>query len=454
MRTLLLVGLTSSLVACGPLSPTESGGGTTETDTAIVAPETLSQVAEEPAVPRSPAVFATLLAEHDRLVASGADAAEIAHVRARLDHVAAQYDAHASRLYWYTDLEEAKAEARRTGRPILSLHLLGRLDAELSCANSRLFRMMLYANPHVAAVLRESYVLHWQSERPVPEITIDFGDGRKVKRTITGNSIHYVLDSEGRVVDGIPGLYGPVAFESALKESLELAKKSSALTDADSQKLVAKHHEQMVWRKTAQWRKLLRKAYGDGYEDRLGNATLPTSVGYTRWPDPLWNSLPAAVVNQLTISKADTEGPPVALMQPQIYVGSPWEGWDKITVFLPADKLAPESRAIFAAQRPRDFNTKEADALAPALLDKHLAYFEKRLAEESARNEYAFHGAIHERLRVPANVVLGPLDEWVYAKVFLTPAKDAWLGLMPTEAVTGITDDGLSSEAPAHRAMR
>lgn len=64
---------------------------------------------------------------------------------------------------------------------------------------ARFFRTTLYANTEVSAYLRQHYVLHWSSERPVPVATIDFGDGRKVTRTITGNSIHYVLDAEGRL---------------------------------------------------------------------------------------------------------------------------------------------------------------------------------------------------------------------------------------------------------------
>jgi hypothetical protein len=55
----------------------------------------------------------------------------------QLDEICAQKDAHTARLYWFTELAAAIAEARRTERPILSLRLLGRLDEELSCANSR-----------------------------------------------------------------------------------------------------------------------------------------------------------------------------------------------------------------------------------------------------------------------------------------------------------------------------
>ncbi|MGH7489393.1 MAG: hypothetical protein ACREMY_27895, partial [bacterium] len=131
---------------------------------------------------------------------------------AALDAVCAQKDCASAHLFWYTDLDAARAEAKRSGRPILSLRLLGRLDEELSCANSRFFRTVLYANVSVSQALREHFVLHWQSERPVPKVTIDFGDGRRLVGTVTGNSIHYILDSNGRLIDALPGLYGPAAF--------------------------------------------------------------------------------------------------------------------------------------------------------------------------------------------------------------------------------------------------
>src|SRR3989442_706572 len=76
----------------------------------------------------------------------------------------------------------------------------------------------------VSKFLREIFVLHWKSVRPVPKVTIDFGDGRVVERTITGNSIHYVLDGDGNVIDGIPGLYGPEAFRQQLANDLVFAR--------------------------------------------------------------------------------------------------------------------------------------------------------------------------------------------------------------------------------------
>src|SRR5215467_2987788 len=105
---------------------------------------------------------------------------------------------------WTNDLTLAIAEARRTRRPILSLRLLGRLDDELSCANSRFFKKLLYPHARVKSVLRR-FVLHWQTVRPVPKVTIDFGNGKKIERTLTGNSLHLVLDLDGRPMDALPG---------------------------------------------------------------------------------------------------------------------------------------------------------------------------------------------------------------------------------------------------------
>jgi hypothetical protein len=140
-----------------------------------------------------------------------------AKLRTTLDSVAKQRDAHASGLYWYTDLDAAKAEAKASGKRILSLRLLGNLDEEFSCANSRFFRTALYANKEVSDYLRQNFILHWKSVRPAPKLTIDMGDGRRIERTITGNSIHYVLAPDGFVLDAIPGLYGPDRFIDALQ---------------------------------------------------------------------------------------------------------------------------------------------------------------------------------------------------------------------------------------------
>ena len=120
---------------------------------------------------RSRQRFESLLNRLDEVAADAVDTAEVARLREAIDAEGGQKYAWKSRLFWHTDIEEARAEARQRQVPIISLRLLGRLTDDLSCANSRFFRTALYANREVSRTLRERFVLHWSSERPVPVLT-------------------------------------------------------------------------------------------------------------------------------------------------------------------------------------------------------------------------------------------------------------------------------------------
>lgn len=60
----------------------------------------------------------------------GLDATDSARVLAAIDAVSGQHDGWASGLYWHQEMHTALAQARETGKPVLNLHLLGRLDDE------------------------------------------------------------------------------------------------------------------------------------------------------------------------------------------------------------------------------------------------------------------------------------------------------------------------------------
>lgn len=169
-------------------------------------------------------------------------------VRPMVDKVAQQKDADLCGLYWYTDFRQAQLAAKRQNKPLLSLRLLGQLDEEYSCANSRFFRTVLYADQNVASQLRERFVLHWQTVRPVPNIKIDFGDGNVMHRTITGNSAHYMHDMDGRVIDVLPGLHNARAFQRWLSQAGNIAFQSSRGDFSDKQRgefLVSWHSDQI-----------------------------------------------------------------------------------------------------------------------------------------------------------------------------------------------------------------
>ncbi len=68
--------------------------------------------------------------------------------------------------------------------------------------------------------------------------------------------------------------------------------------------------------------------------------------------------------------------------------------------------------------------------------------FERSVAEDTVRNEYLFHGQIHEwfvRGQVPAT--LDDLSEKVYAQLFLMPRSDPYLGLVPADTYTALPAD-------------
>lgn len=200
--------------------------------------------------------------EIDRQMDGGPSTPQWQRLSAALDAVSQQKNSYLSGLYWYTDLTKAKAAARAGGKPILSLRLLGKLSEEFSCANSRFFRTVLYSNAEVSKVLRDGFILHWQSVRPAPKITIDFGDGRKLQGTITGNSIHYVLDAEGQPLDALPGLYGPQAFLNSLAKVQEVHAHLKGMNEAARVRVLNEYHRAAVQSLTSEWLKDANKAGG------------------------------------------------------------------------------------------------------------------------------------------------------------------------------------------------
>jgi hypothetical protein len=411
---------------------------------------------------------------------------------AAIDAVAAQKDAYASGLYWYTDIDAAKSAARASGKPILSLRLLGTLDSEFSCANSRFFRTALYANQQVQQAMREGFVLHWQSVRPVPKITIDFGDGRVVERTITGNSIHYVLDAGGRVIDAIPGLYGPKSFIQKLSDAAGAESSARAMPQSQRDAFLRTWHDGQASRILTQWRAdlsqagvsmqpSLRLAFAD---TNLNEAVIAarTSVALTTSGQPSFNYVPppmtptAIQAAPRALGKAKVETPVVfALVLPQPNSVTPATlhplppiqteektleqatddaAWQKLAELHWEDaRLDAGSRALIVVKNPdaamANLLTMSKSAVETPLV-RMVQNFERSIAADSVRNEYTFHRQIHGWLASGPQTAEGKLasdvnalNERVYAELFLTPSADPWLGLMPPDTYSALPNDGV-----------
>ena len=327
-------------------------------------------------------------------------------LRTALDEVSGQRDCHASHLYWYTDLDAAEAAAKRSGKPILSLRLLGKLTDEYSCANSRFFRTTLYANAEIGKVLHDRFILHWKSVRPVPKVTIDFGDGRKLQRTLTGNSIHYILDCNGQTIDALPGLYGPKAFLRELERAEQAAKQAAGMSGPERRAYLMAYHRDRAAAIAAAWRQDLAK---------LGIHIAATS--------------PAAALAQATTAEA----------------------WNRIAQLHAADaQLDAASIALIRAQHPTAAAAARrafSKSLVEDPLVRMVRTFQGSIAIDTVRNEDLFHLRIHQWLAKNPDPNLAVLNDRVYAKLFLTPSSDPWLGLMPADAYTGLENNGVEPAA-------
>jgi hypothetical protein len=343
-----------------------------------------------------------------------------------LDAVSQQKNSYLSGLYWYTDLREAQRVAKQSGKPILSLRLLGKLSDDRSCANSRFFRTVLYSNTAIANLLRADFVLHWQAVRPVPLITIDFGDGRRLERTITGNSIHYVLDSQGNLIDGLPGVYGPQAFSRLLKESEVVFREVQSKNQEERRMVLAQYYRERLNQISLQW-------YADN--KKIGGKE-PQGVLIQKGENG-----EALSVMPLAVSKAVTE----ATMLRAMTAGADALGkitdedtWTKLATLHSAEARLDESSIGLIKHQINDL--PDSEKTMKALLQK----FQLTVALDTVRNEYKLHSKLYAWLisdRGRSDV--DTMNEKVYAELFLTPKSDPWLGLLQMDTYTGLENAGV-----------
>lgn len=334
-----------------------------------------------------------------------------------LDQVCGVRDCAAIRLFWYTDLEAAKAAARESGKPILSLRLMGRLDEEFSCANSRFFRTAFYKNREINALLRDRFILHWRSVRPVPRVTIDFSDGNRLERTLTGNSIHYVLDSRGRLVAALPGLFGPRNFQAALEEAANQARYAEDLDDTSFAGWLNERFPRQL--KIREATLLTETAVAGMRTDRACNGCRDTASK-------------AAVELPILREITDEALQPAPGLPPELAKLND-EDIQRISDFRrDRVRLDAESRSFMLRQQGLE-DPQEADRMVDS--------FEKTMALDEVINEYRIGPAILLKLSDPKilkDFDLEAFNLWVYENVFLTPLSDPWLGLAPEDVYTGL----------------
>jgi hypothetical protein len=281
------------------------------------------------------------------------------------------------------------------------LRLLGRLDEDLSCANSRFFRTTLYPSAEINQLLKNGFILHWESVRPAPRVTIDFGDGRTLQRTITGNSIHYILDSDGKIVDALPGLYSAPVFTAELRQAADVVKEARGKGTAD----YAEHMKSTQARLLQAWATDLAAIH----------ATVPSSKALTAetlehsMDDQKWLELA-----QLHVNDATFDGGVRELMARKFPSA-------------PVAARVAVSKAMVESPMMRLFSS-----------------LSRTVSLDTVQNNYMRRTKILSFLARPntQSLSLGQINDWVYAGIFLTPRQDPWLGFAPNDVFAAIDGNG------------
>lgn len=360
------------------------------------------------------ALFTANATAIEKFSKSGNGGKDWTRIASALDTVAMQKDAYASRLYWFTNLDEAKSAAKSSGKPILSLRLLGNLNEEFSCANSRFFRALLYSNESVAKELRENYILHWQSVRPAPRMTIDFGDGRRIERTITGNSIHYILDWQGQLFDALPGLYSPAAFLKNLRDASSVGRRLNKMTPESTAKLMFDYRQKTFDRIRNDRQLTLLKANVKLVEPPEGTAALDVA--------------PRAVTKLATEVSFLTDD--FGRFEKQMGM----DEWRKLAAFYAADTTFDDASSQFIARQ---------NASSGVDLTKLTLKLRSYVAIDTTRNDFLFRPKIIEWLSSSRRLSLDAFNKRVYDELFRTPDSDPWLGLYTNDVYTALDGNGI-----------
>ncbi len=98
---------------------------------------------------------------------------------------------------------------------------------------------MTLSDPEVIKLLSTEVIPVWESVGPVPKVTIELGNGRKLERTLGGNIITYIVSADGAVYDAYPGVYTPWDYLTEIQKTLNFVKQTP-----EPSKIISWHRDQ------------------------------------------------------------------------------------------------------------------------------------------------------------------------------------------------------------------
>ncbi|MBV9242525.1 MAG: hypothetical protein JO314_11010, partial [Acidobacteria bacterium] len=252
--------------------------------------------------------------------------------------------------------------------------------------------------------------------------TIDFGDGRKIERTITGNSIHYILSEDGDVIDAIPGLYSPAEFMAYLTGADMMNAQLRTMPALQRSLALMKFRKTNFDRIIAARDAAVAKAGVTLTEPKAGTiAILAAPMAMAK----------AVIVDEYSILRVYDD---FAKFEPEIK----FDDWVKLAKIYASDLKIDQSTVKFVRRQNAKTGLSEAEF---ATLFKKIDDF---VALDTTRNDYLFHTKIYQWLNEGrGNKDLEELNAQVYDQIFKTPNYDKWLGLYSPDVYTALDGNGI-----------
>jgi hypothetical protein len=250
-------------------------------------------------------------------------------------------------------------------------------------------------------------------------VTIDLGDGTHLERTLSGNSIHYILDSRGRLLEPLPGLYGPATFRDALEEATRAETRTAAHLDDEQfmSWMIARRESELTVSSEA-FDRDLKAAYP------TPAAAGPAATGYVPWS--ILQATPGALTDWIYLKEHNaSQGNDGAPMPDEPMVVNDSQLHRLAELRRSHIHLDPASRASLLRERGIT-DPREAERLVDAL--------EATVALDEVIHQYLTGPAILEALSDPKlrkGFELEAFNDWVYKKVFNPSLSDPRLGLAP-----------------------
>ncbi|MCA9002678.1 MAG: hypothetical protein KDB61_12195, partial [Planctomycetes bacterium] len=165
-------------------------------------------------------------------------------------------------------------------------------------------RSVLFSNPEVAAVMNREFECAWRKAGEVARARIDFSDGTFMERTLGGNVVTWVCDSEGRVIDVMPGLMDEATYLKGLRCGLDMVDALAAEVDEPARAAIQRNRH---WTDSLGWGEYVFSALIESAGSALasGNAPQPPRPMFAQLkPFPTESSAEVVDAFQVAISKS------------------------------------------------------------------------------------------------------------------------------------------------------